>query len=72
MERPDGGPKATEEKEGTKPVHADPSAVRQEAAAAVSASTTTERSDLVRIPVANTFCLKTNLQLNWDKKNLNW
>ena len=63
MERPDGGPKATEEKRGTKPVHADPSAVRQEAAAAVIPSTTTERSDLVRIPVANTFCLKTNLQL---------
>ena len=48
MERPDGGPKATEEKGGAAPVHADPSAVRQEVAAAVTASTTTERSDLVR------------------------
>ena len=47
MERPDGGPKETEEKGKAAPVHADPSAVRQEAAAAVTASTTTERSDLV-------------------------
>ena len=45
MERPDGGPKETEEKGKAAPVHAYP---RQEAAAAVTASTTTERSDLVR------------------------
>ena len=45
MERPDGGSKETEEKGKAAQVHAYP---RQEAAAAVTASTTAERSDLVR------------------------